>query len=156
MLDKLHFSSQSDEWATPPELFADLSRLFGPFDLDPCATTDNALCEHFFTREDNGLAQDWGTGRVYMNPPYGRHIGTWLCKALYAAQLGALVVCLVPARTDTVWWHTYTPRAQVRFLRGRLSFTRLDGRRAQAPFPSAILIFEPPSMLGGSVPALLP
>jgi hypothetical protein len=77
----VHFSSRSCEWATPPDLFARLSAEYGPFDLDPCATPENAKCARCYTREDDGLAMPW-TGRVFMNPPYGRTIGSWMRKAL--------------------------------------------------------------------------
>jgi phage N-6-adenine-methyltransferase len=134
----VHFSSQTDEWATPPELFARLDAEFG-FTLDPCATADNAKCDTFFTKAEDGLVQAW-TGRVFVNPPYGREIGRWMAKALEAARMTAeVVVCLVPARTDTVWWHNAAAHGEVRFLKGRLRFGEA---RSGAPFPSAVLVFR--------------
>ena len=76
-----------------------------------------------------------------MNPPYGRAIGGWVQKAFESSQQGALVVCLLPARTDTRWWHEYVMRGEVRLLRGRITF---EGGAHPAPFPSAIAIFRPP------------
>src|SRR5262245_51193663 len=94
------FSSKTSEWATPRAFFAKLNRRYR-FTLDPCATAENATCPTYFTKEDDGLAQDWGTHRVFCNPPYGRTIGAWVRKSFEASQRGALVVLLAPARTDT-------------------------------------------------------
>src|SRR5688572_4824194 len=102
----VHFSSASDEWATPLAFFNQCNVEFGPFDLDACATAENAKAPRYFTKADDGLAQEW-RGRVWMNPPYGRTIGAWMRKAYESARAGAVVVCLVPARTDTAWWHDY-------------------------------------------------
>ena len=137
----VHFSSQTDEWATPQNLFDELNREFG-FTLDPCATAENAKCAKFFTAADDGLKQDWRGHTVFMNPPYGRAIGLWMAKAYGAAQDAATVVCLVPARTDTAWWHRYSIKGEIRCLRGRLKF---GGCKNSAPFPSAIVVFRPPS-----------
>jgi phage N-6-adenine-methyltransferase len=136
----VHFSSKTCEWATPPEIFARLDLEFGGFTLDVCATPENAKCGAHFTRADDGLAQRW-TGRVWCNPPYGRTIGLWIRKAWESAQAGDadLVVCLVPARTDTRWWHDYAARGDCRFLAGRLRF---GGGPHSAPFPSAVVVFR--------------
>lgn len=134
---KVYFRSDTDEWATPPGLFAELDREFG-FQLDVCASPGNAKCGRYFTREDDGLQQEW-VGVCWMNPPYGRTIGQWILKALEASRNGATVVCLVPARTDTRWWQDYvTQAADVRFIRGRLKF---GGAANGAPFPSAVVVF---------------
>lgn len=132
------FSSATDEWATPLAFFRSLDAEFH-FTLDPCSTVENAKCARHFTREDDGLAQPW-EGIVFMNPPYGEVIGDWMQKAWQESQRGATVVCLVPARTDTAWWHDYAMRGEVRFLRGRLRFGNAD---SSAPFPSALVIFRP-------------
>jgi phage N-6-adenine-methyltransferase len=133
----IHFSSATDEWATPQSLFDDLSVVFGDFTLDPCATPQNAKCVTYFTRQQDGLAHRW-QGKVFMNPPYGRDIGRWVKKAYEESLDGALVVCLLPARTDTRWWHDYASHGYVYFLRGRLRFgTAINS----APFPSAIVTF---------------
>lgn len=135
----VHFSSATCEWATPQWLFDAVSREF-VFTLDPCATPENAKCSRFFTAERDGLSQDWSGDVVFMNPPYGSVIGRWMQKAFESAQTGATVVCLVPARTDTAWWHRFAMRGEIRLLRGRLKF----GQAAScAPFPSAIVIFRP-------------
>jgi len=134
----VHFSSKTCEWSTPPEVFRPLDQEFA-FTLDPCATAENATCPDYFTGVDNGLAQEW-TGRVYMNPPYGRTIGAWMRKAWESSQTTAeLVVCLVPARTDTRWWHDYATRGEIRFIRGRLKFGNCP---TSAPFPSAVVVFR--------------
>ncbi len=134
----VHFCSRTDEWPTPPELFAELDTEFR-FTLDVCATAGNAKCARFFDRTANGLAQPW-EGVCWMNPPYGRSIGLWVRKAFESAQSGATVVCLIPARTDTAWWHEFVVRAdEVRFVRGRLRFGEA---KAGAPFPSAIVVFR--------------
>lgn len=134
----VHFSSNTAEWATPQDFFDKLNNEFG-FTLDVCATTENAKCDRFFTKSDNGLIQHWG-GVCYMNPPYGREIGAWIKKAYQESLLGATVVCLVPARTDTRWWHDYVMKAkEIRFLRGRLKFGSAIN---SAPFPSAVIIFD--------------
>lgn len=134
---KVHFSSKTNEWATPQDLFNSLNEEFG-FTLDPCATPANAKCPKFFTIQEDGLSRDWD-GVVFMNPPYGREIGKWIQKAFESSLNGATVVCLVPSRTDTNWWHQYVLKGEVRFLKGRLRFG--DGNGC-APFPSAIVIFR--------------
>ena len=135
------FNSTTDLWATPPELFAELARRFGPFDLDVCATADNAKCPRFFTPDQDGLQQPWH-GRCWMNPPYGKRIAKWIRKAWESSLQGATVVCLLPARTDTRWWQDYVlPFAtKIEYIRGRLRF---GGMRSSAPFPSAIVVFAP-------------
>lgn len=131
------FSSETDEWATPMWLFREYDLEFR-FTLDVCATPENAKCKRYFTRSDNGLAQDW-SGSCWMNPPYGATIGQWMEKALQESQRGATVVCLVPARTDTAWWHDYATKGEIRFLRGRLKFGDAEN---SAPFPSAIVVYR--------------
>ncbi len=132
------FSSGSGEWETPQKLFDKLNSKFG-FTLDVCATEKNAKCQRFFTLEDNGLARPWVGERCWMNPPYGRDIADWVAKAKVEAIMGTLVVGLLPARTDTRWWHTYVQgSADVRFIEGRLKF---GNAKNSAPFPSAIAIW---------------
>ena len=133
-------SSKSNEWETPQDLYNKLNDEFN-FTLDPCATKYNAKCPKFYTKEDDGLSQDWGGERVFMNPPYGRTINKWIEKAYKESIKGATVVCLIPARTDTrYWWDYIFPYAEIRFIKGRLKFTN-NGKSAPAPFPSAIIIF---------------
>ncbi len=142
----VHFSSATCEWATPQWLFDQLNRDFG-FTLDPCATKENAKCSKYFTVAEDGLKRSWDYQVVFMNPPYGRVIGDWMRKAWESSQRGATVVCLVPARTDTDWWHRYAMRGEVRFLKGRLKF---GGAKNSAPFPSAIVIFRRGAITGGN------
>jgi len=135
----VHYSSKSNEWGTPRELFERLAEMFGPFTLDPCATPINAKCEKFYTLADDGLVQSWAGERVFMNPPYGRVIGQWIEKAYRESMNGAMVVCLIPARTDTRYWHDYVMRAhEIILLRGRVRFV---GGASCAPFPSAVVVF---------------
>ncbi len=134
----VHFSSATDLWATPQDFFDRLNVEFG-FTLDVCATAENAKCPRYFTKETDGLSQEWA-GVCWMNPPYGRTIGAWMKKASDSAKGGATIVCLVPARTDTAWWHDYAIKGEVRFIRGRLKF---GGHKSSAPFPSAVVIFKP-------------
>lgn len=129
----------STEWGTPGELFDCLNQAFD-FTLDACATPDNAKCPRFFSPQENSLAQEW-RGRIWLNPPYGRGIDAWLRKAIVSAQAGALVVALLPARTDTAWWQDLVaPHALVYYLRGRLVF---EGAPHNAPFGSALAIYFP-------------
>ena len=138
-LSKALFTSKSHEWETPQWLFDELNQEFG-FTLDPCATHENAKCEKYFTKADDGLKQDWSGEVVFMNPPYGREIYHWMKKAYRESLKGATVVCLVPARTDTKWWHTYAMAGEIKFLRGRLKF---GDAKNSAPFPSATIVFWP-------------
>jgi phage N-6-adenine-methyltransferase len=132
----VHFSSASDVWATPQDLFDALDSIFC-FTVDVCALPENAKCPTYFTPEHDGLKQEWA-GTVWMNPPYGRAIGKWMRKAWGSSQQGATVVCLVPARTCTKWWHDYATRGAITFLRGRLKF---GGSNNSAPFPSAQVVY---------------
>ena len=135
---KVHFSSATDLHSTPQDFFDKLNAEFG-FQLDVCATKENAKVSRYFTTEDDGLSQEW-RGVCWMNPPYGREIGKWVRKAYESAQAGALVVCLLPARTDTAWWHDFCAKGDVRFVRGRIKFGKAT---SGAPFPSAVVIFAP-------------
>lgn len=137
---KVHFMSTRDDWETPKFLFEGLNAEFG-FQTDVCATSVTAKCSQFFTKEDDALAKNWA-GVCWMNPPYGREIHHWMKKAFESSLSGALVVCLIPARTDTRWWHQYVNRAtEVRFLKGRLKFGKAENA---APFPSCVVVFRPP------------
>jgi site-specific DNA-methyltransferase (adenine-specific) len=139
MLNTALLTSRSCEWTTPQDFFEALDLQFH-FTLDPCATSENAKRKRYFTKADDGLAQPW-TGRVFMNPPYGREIGKWVKKAYEESQSNAeLVVCLLPARTDTRWWHDYCLKGQIVFVKGRLKFS---SAKNSAPFPSAIVCFRP-------------
>ena len=134
----VHFSSATDLWATPQVFFDGVAAEF-PFKTDVCALPENSKCANYFTPAQDGLSQTW-SGVCWMNPPYGRAIGAWVKKAFESAQRGATVVCLLPSRTDTAWWHDYAIKGEVRFLRGRIKF---GGHKNSAPFPSALVIFRP-------------
>jgi phage N-6-adenine-methyltransferase len=142
------FSSKTDLWETPQDLFDSLNEEFH-FTLDVCALPENAKCDKYFTPEQDGLAQDWSGEVCWMNPPYGRETKKWIEKAWRESTLhNVTVVCLLPARTDTTWWHDYIYNSvgyygsrsgvNIRFLRGRLKF---GGCSNPAPFPSCIVIF---------------
>jgi len=134
-------SSKSHEWATPWDLFNKINEKHGPCDLDVCATKENTKCERYFTENQNGLIQPW-EGICWMNPPYGREIGKWVKKAFQEVQIrnADKVICLLPARTDTKWFHLYILpyTKEIKFLRGRIKF---EGAKNSAPFPSVIVIF---------------
>lgn len=132
------FSSKTDLWETPQTFFDKLNQEFG-FTLDACAVPDNAKCERYYTPEQDGLSQPWD-GVVWCNPPYGREVGKWVRRGLMASENGAIVVMLLPARTDTKWFHDYIyGKAEIRFVRGRLKF----GGGNSAPFPSMVVVFSP-------------
>lgn len=155
------FSSASDEWETPPELFAKLDAEFH-FTLDVAASPLNFKCQAYFSpvQQQDGLIRSWDGQVCWMNPPYGRAIGKWMAKAwLESAGGRATVVCLVPARTDTRWWHDYVVgKGEVRFLKGRVKFIKpgqtAATKRQGAPFPSAIVIYRPSRDANGAVPSL--
>lgn len=138
-MDKILFSSKSDEWETPQDVFDSLNAEFD-FDLDPCATSENHKCDRYFTQEQNGLVQNWGGCTVFCNPPYS-NIARWVEKAFREGLKDkTTVVLLIPARTDTRYFHDFIlHRSEIRFLRGRLKFS---GAVYNAPFPSMIVIFR--------------
>jgi len=136
-MNKGLFTSQTDNWETPQVFFEKLNDEFH-FDLDVCASLANAKCKKFYTKEQDGLNQEW-TGVCWMNPPYGKEIAKWIIKAYESSLGGATVVCLIPSRTDTAWWHDYVMKGTIRFIRGRLKF---GNSKNSAPFPSAIVIFQ--------------
>ncbi len=141
-------SSKNLSWCTPPDLFKELDQEFH-FDLDPAATDKSAKCAKYYTPADDGLSKDWGGCRVFCNPPYGRRIQEWVRKGYEESQKpGTLVVMLIPARTDTSYFHDYIfggKADEVRFLRGRIKFTDEDGNaKDAAPFPSAVIVWRSP------------
>lgn len=146
----VHFSSEQSSWRTPRQLFDQLNAEFG-FTVDVCASDENALLGRYWTEADEALLRSWAGERVWMNPPYGRQISRWIEKAWTEAPDADLIVALVPARTDTAWWHDYAMRAdEIRFLRRRLTFgvvTPNGGKSRSiegnnAPFPSCLLIWR--------------
>jgi site-specific DNA-methyltransferase (adenine-specific) len=136
----LFFSRQSEEWETPHDFFKMLDFEFC-FTLDPCCTPQTAKCPKFYTKEDDGLKQDWGGETVFVNPPYGRKIADLVRKASEESQKPhTKVVLLLPVRTDTAYFHDLIlNKAEIRFVRGRLCF---GGSKNSAPFPSMIVIFQ--------------
>jgi len=146
---KTMFSSKSPEWETPLSFYNKLDERWN-FTLDPCCTNETAKCATFFTEKDNGLEMDWKGHRVFMNPPYGRSVRMWVEKAYNEGlKHDTVVVCLLPARTDTRWFHDYCMKAQsIKFIKGRLKFGEAT---ASAPFPSMLVVFngrEPATMYG--------
>jgi site-specific DNA-methyltransferase (adenine-specific) len=139
-MNKVLFSSANDVWATPQNLFDELDKEFN-FTLDPCALPDNAKCAKYYTPAEDGLAQSWGGEQVFCNPPYGRKIYDWVRKAYNESKKpGTTVVMLIPARTDTRYFHDfiYHQAKEIRFIKGRLKF---GNAKNAAPFPSMIVIF---------------
>ena len=141
----VHFSSKTNEWRTPKKLFDELDQSY-KFTLDPCCTKESALCDKFYTIEEDGLQQDWSKDVVFMNPPYGREIPKWIEKAYKECLKGATVVCLIPARTDTRYWHKYIfgKTKAIFFIKGRLKFSN----KGYAPFPSALVVFKDIFLIG--------
>lgn len=144
-MNTVHYSSENQNWCTPMDLFEDLNAEFH-FVLDAAATEKTAKCDQYFTPQTDGLARSWNCGgTVFCNPPYGREIVKWVKKAFEEAQRGVRIILLVPARTDTKWFHEFIyGKAEIRFIRGRLRFTDEDGVPAKklAPFPSMIVIYN--------------
>ena len=135
------FSSKTGEWSTPQDFFDKLNWRFGPFDLDPCADVSNTKCANFFTESEDGLSQDWEGFTAFVNPPYGRGIDKWIKKGYdESRKKNTKVVMLIPARTDTKYWHQYVMRAdEVYFVKGRLKFGDCTN---SAPFPSAVVVLD--------------
>lgn len=139
MINKGLFSSNSDEWETPLDLFFDLNFFFH-FDLDPCASHSNHKCDNYFTKDDDGLKKSWSGHTVFVNPPYGREISKWVKKAYYESLNGTTIVMLLPARTDTLWFHNYIyHKSKITFLKGRLHF---NNSKNSAPFPSMLVFYN--------------
>jgi site-specific DNA-methyltransferase (adenine-specific) len=136
-MKSVHFQSNTPEWSTQQNLYDELNKKY-KFTLDPCCTKENAKCKKFYTKKENGLVQSWKGERVFMNPPYGRVIGQWIKKAVESEA--KFVVCLLPARTDTKWFHDYLyKKHEIHFIKGRLKF---GGCKNSAPFPSMIVIIK--------------
>lgn len=141
MISDVVFSSAKDDWETPQDFFDSLNAEFG-FTLDPAADDRNHKCAQYYTKEQDGLSQDWTGETVFVNPPYGRiETGRWVEKAYNESQKpGTTVVMLIPARTDTKWFHGYIEgKAEIRFVKGRLKF---GGSKDDAPFPSMVVVFR--------------
>lgn len=141
MINKVIYSSDRMDWETPQWLFDELNAEFH-FTLDPCANEHNHKCANYFTAAEDGLSLSWKDHTVFCNPPYGKEIGKWVhkCRREYE-QNKVKVVILIPARTDTKWFHDFVyqkPNTEIRFIKGRLKY----GNSANnAPFPSMLVIF---------------
>lgn len=137
---ELHFSSAEESWETPQEFFNNLNKVY-KFTLDVCAEPHNKKCDNFLSKEDDALSVDWDKLSLccWMNPPYGRTIGKWMQKAYEESLKGVTVVCLVPSRTDTKWWHDFAMKGEIEFIKGRLKF---NNHKNSAPFPSAVVVFK--------------
>lgn len=139
MNTELMFSSKTEMWSTPDDFFKTLDKEFN-FTLDPCATKENAKCSKYYTEEQDGLQKSWKNERVFCNPPYGRKMYKWIEKCKLESDSGALVVMLIPARTDTIAFHKYIYHVatEIRFVKGRLKF---GNSKNSAPFPSMVVVF---------------
>jgi len=139
----LMFSSKSNEWETPQDFYDKLNNQF-KFTLDPCCTASSAKCSKYYTSQDDGLLQSWKDETVFVNPPYG-NIKAWVKKAHdESINHNAIVVMLIPARTDTKYWHDYimTEADSIYFVKGRLKFGNGMNKQNAAPFPSAVVVFD--------------
>lgn len=136
------FSSKSNDWSTPQDFFNELNDEFH-FDIDLCADESNHKCDKYFSISDNSLEQDWEGFTGFCNPPYGKEIKDWVRKAYYEGRKpNTTIVMLIPARTDTVYFHKYIyNKAEIRFIKGRLKF---GDSKNSAPFPSMVVIYKGP------------
>ena len=142
MVDKVHYSSENQEWETPPELFKALDKEFH-FTLDPCATHKTAKCQKYYTEAQDGLHKDWSNEVVFVNPPYNK-AKEWIQKCYKEYVKGTTVVMLLPARTDTKAFHDFIyGTAELRFIKGRIKFLVNGEPLYPAPFPSMVVIFRP-------------
>jgi site-specific DNA-methyltransferase (adenine-specific) len=133
--------SKTVEWGTPQDLFDSLNKEFN-FTVDVAADSSNAKCSVYYTKETDGLSQDWSGQTVWCNPPYGKEIALWVKKAheTVAASPGTTVVLLIPVRSDVRWFHDYVlGKAEIRFIRGRLKF---GGSKTAAPFPNMLVVYK--------------
>ena len=137
MVSEIMFSSKTDLWETPQFLFDELDKEFG-FTLDVCANEDNKKCDNYYNKEDDALSKNW-SGQCWMNPPYGKEIYKFVQKAYESSLVGSTVVCLLPSRTDTKWWHEFCMKGEIRFIKGRLKF---GNSKNSAPFPSVVVVFR--------------
>ena len=138
---QLMFSQKTDDWRSPESLLKDLYKEF-PFDFDPCPLNSSF---------DGRTMDNWEGNCIFVNPPYSQnrsrgkkgkpsHFKGWVEKGLEESRKGKTVVMLLPARTDTSYFHDYIlPNAEIRFIRGRLKFS---DHYNPAPFPSMIIIFR--------------
>lgn len=140
MINKALYSSEKDDWETPQEFYDRLDEEFG-FTLDPASSDENHKCEKHFTKKEDGLLKSWQGETVFCNPPYGRQIAPWVEKGYRESRdEDTMVVMLLPARTDTRWFHDHIyGKAEIRFIKGRLKF---GDSKNSAPFPSMVVIYR--------------
>ena len=141
MNNEVMFSTDTEHWSTPISLFEELNSEFD-FTLDACADTTNYKVKKYFNKKQNGLHQSWQNNVVWVNPPYGTGISAWIEKAYNECSDECTVVMLLPARTDTKWFHTFiytNPDCEIKFLKGRLKFSN---SKTSAPFPSMVVVFK--------------
>ena len=142
MLNKGLMTSDKNYWETPQSFYNELDKEF-KFDLDVASSDENAKCANYYTIEDDGLSKKWN-GNVFCNPPYGKEIGLWVKKAYEESLVNdGVIVLLIPARTDTRYWHDYIfgKAKEIRFLKGRLKFELNGEAKQSAPFPSAVVVY---------------
>lgn len=138
MINKGLFTSNNDSWETPKELFNELNKEFN-FDVDLCASDQNHLCDKYFTKDNSCLDKSLFLHNIFCNPPYGRTIYKYVKKCFELSKEN-LVVMLLPARTDTRWFHEFIyNKSEIRFIKGRLKF---GNAKNSAPFPSMIVIMK--------------
>ena len=138
-MNRVLYQSNKDDWETPQELFNKMNKEFN-FTIDVASSDANCKCKKHYTKQNDGLQQDWNNEVVWCNPLYGRNIGEWVKKAFFS---NAITVMLLPARTDTRWFHEYIynkDSVKIKFIKGRLKF---GNAKNSAPFPSMIVIFYP-------------
>ena len=135
-------NKENNEWKTPDEIWVPLNEEFG-FDLDVCAADWNHQCENYYTIKDDSLSKKWA-GTAWMNPPYGREIEKFVKKAYQESLRGSTVVCLIPSRAETKWFHDYCLKGEVRFIKGRIHFTHENGHTGRPRFGNIVVIFRPP------------
>jgi phage N-6-adenine-methyltransferase len=140
LAQRVYHKSKKHDWETPWPVFREYDAEFH-FTLDVCATAENTKCARFFSPEVDGLVQDWGDDICWMNPPYGDALPAWMAKAYLSSLAGATVVCLVPSRTGTNWWHDWVlGKGEIRQRKGRITFV---GAPSNAGFASVAVIYRP-------------
>ncbi len=133
--------SATVEWSTPLWLFDPMNAEFR-FTVDVAASHEHHRCERYYTKEDNGLAQDWRGERVWCNPPYNAEaLQAFTQKAWETTREdpSSLAVFLVPVKSDQKWWHRYAIKSEVRFIPGRVAF---GGAANSAPMPVTFVIIS--------------
>ena len=140
--EKVIFSSETDEWGTPNDLFIKLNKQYN-FTLDAAASDKNYKCNKYYTKETNGLTKDWTNERVFCNPPYSE-MSLWSQKCYEESKNAEVIIMLIPARTDTKYFHKYIYNiADITFIKGRLKFVSdQNSNKGSAPFPSMIVIYK--------------